>query len=72
MQTNLDRNWLLTKANEEDNGFISVGGLACRVVAGEAKESEVIPELARRVALAHEEDALREYVEITGDPLKEG
>ena len=52
MQPNLDRDWLLTKANEEANGFISVGGLACRVVAGEAKGSEDIPESARRVAFA--------------------
>ena len=72
MQTNLDRDWLLTKANEEENGFISVGGLVCRVVAGEAKGSDDIPESARRVALSHQEDALREHVEIAGVPLKEG
>lgn len=72
MQTNMNRDWLLTKANEEENGFISVGGLVCRVMAGEARGSEDIPESARRVALPHREDALREYVQIAGVPLKEG
>ncbi len=52
MQTNLDRDWLFAKANEEDNGIISVGGLVCRVMAGETRESEDIPESARRVAFA--------------------
>ena len=63
---------MLAKANEEDNCIVSVGGLVCRVVAGEAKGSEDIPESTGRVALSHEEDALQEYVEIAGDPLKEG
>lgn len=72
MQTNLDREWLLAKANEEDNCIVSVGGLVCRVMAGEARGSEDIPESSRRVALSHKEHALREYVEIAGVPLKEG
>ena len=64
MQTNMNRDWLLTKANEEANGFISVGGLVCRVMTGEARGSEDIPGTALRVSLSHKEDALREYVEI--------
>jgi hypothetical protein len=35
MKMNEDRDWLLTKANEEDHCIIAVGGLACRVVAEE-------------------------------------
>ena len=72
MQTNMNRDWLLTKANEEENGFISVGGLVCRVMAGEARGIEDIPESSRRVALSRKEDSLREYVVIAGVPLKEG
>ena len=52
MQTNLNRDWLLTKAKEEENGFISVGGLVCRVMAAETKSFREIYESARRVALS--------------------
>ena len=71
MPTDLDREWLLAKSNEEDNCIVSVGGLVCRVVAAEATGSEDTPDSARRVALSHEDEALREYVEIAVDPLKE-
>jgi hypothetical protein len=47
MKMNEDRDWLFTKANEEDHCIISVGGLACRVVA-EEKETELSETTSRK------------------------
>ena len=56
MKMNEDRDWLLTKANEEDNCIISVGGLACRVVAeANVSDCEITDEaLLDRVKIAVE------------------
>lgn len=55
MQLNQDRNWLLKKAEQEDNDIVSVGGFVSRVA--EMKQNGVdegveIPESARRHAFA--------------------
>jgi transcriptional regulator with XRE-family HTH domain len=49
---NNDINWLLAKANEEDNCIISVGGLVYRLRAEEKKREQEIPESTRRIAFA--------------------
>lgn len=71
METNLDREWLLAKANEEDNCIISVGGLVCRVAAAEASVSEDIPESARRVAFARIVELSRRKLRLSVEQLAE-
>ena len=67
MKMNEDRGWLLTKANEEDNCIISVGGLACRVVAEANASEEEISEATRRVAFARFVELSRRKLRMTVD-----
>ena len=71
MKMNEDRDWLLTKANEEDNCVISVGGLACRVVAEAKAHAEEIPETTRRVAFARFVKLSRRKLRLTVEQLAE-
>lgn len=71
MKLNEDQGWLLTKANEEDNCILSVGGLACRVVAAEAQENEDIPESARRLAFARFVELSRRKLRLSVEQLAE-
>ena len=71
MKMNEDRDWLLTKANEEDNCIISVGGLACRVVAEANASEEEISEGTRRVAFARFVELSRRKLRLTVEQLAE-
>jgi transcriptional regulator with XRE-family HTH domain len=71
MKMNEDRGWLLTKANEEDNCIISVGGLACRVVAEANASGEEISEATRRVAFARFVELSRRKLRLTVEQLAE-
>jgi len=71
MKMNDDRNWLLAKANEEDNCIFSVGGLAYRSAAEADANQGEIPEAARRVAFARLVELSRRKQRLTVEQLAE-
>ncbi len=71
MKMNDDRNWLLAKANEEDNRIISVGGLAYRLAAEANANEEEMPEAARRLAFARLIELSRRKQRLTVEQLAE-
>lgn len=71
MKMNNDLNWLLTKANEEDNCVISVGGLVCRLRAEEGRQEQKTPESTRRVAFARFIELYRRKMRLTIEQLAE-
>ena len=71
MIMNNNRNWLLAKANEEDNCIISVGGLAYRLAAETNASEEEIPDAARRVAFARLVELSRRKQRLTVEQLAE-
>lgn len=71
MKMNDDINWLLAKANEEDNCIISVGGLACRLRAEENTLEQEIPDFTRRVAFAQLIELSRRKRRLTLEQLAE-
>jgi hypothetical protein len=68
---NNDINWLLAKAEQEDNCIISVGGLVCRLRAEENKLVQETPEPTRRVAFARFVELSRRKLRLTVEQLAE-
>jgi transcriptional regulator with XRE-family HTH domain len=71
MKMNNDPNWLLAKANEEDNRIISVGGLVCRLRAEARQQEQETPEPTRRVAFARFIELSRRKLRLTVEQLAE-
>ena len=70
MKLNPDRDWLLKKAEQEDNQIVSVGGLVCRI-AMEANDVQEIPESTRRVAFSRFIEFSRRRLRLTVEQLAE-
>lgn len=66
MKMNQDKAWLLRKAEQEDNGFVSVGGLISRLPGQEAEE--VSPPLRKR-ALGRFVELSRRSLQLTVEEL---
>jgi transcriptional regulator with XRE-family HTH domain len=71
MKMNDDFNWLLARANEEDNCIISVGGLVCRLKAESIQQEKETPEPTRRIAFARVIELSRRKLRLTIEQLAE-
>jgi HTH-type transcriptional regulator, competence development regulator len=63
---NSDAAWLRAKAEQEDNGIVSVGGLVCALAQGDA---EAKAHLAGRVALAKLVELRRRQYRLSAEDL---
>jgi transcriptional regulator with XRE-family HTH domain len=66
IEMNTDAAWLRAKAEEEDNGIVSVGGLVCALAEVEA---EAKARLAGRVALAKLVELRRRQYRLSAEDL---
>ena len=66
IKMNTNAAWLRAKADEEDNGIVSVGGLVCALAKGEAESKA---HLAGRVALAKLVELRRRQYRLSAEDL---